>query len=327
MAKKKSKTKSTAMNLNDCLVIGISSRALFDLEDEDNVYRTKGIEAYRKYQFKNENKPLKPGTAFPLIQAFLKLNKANLEKRLVEVIVMSRNSPDTGLRIFKSIKHHKLDITRAAFTGGKPVAPYLEPYKVDLFLSKLNKDVQNAIDNHVAAAQLYAPPTNFTPGTDTIRIAFDADAVVFSEDSELIYKQKGLKSFQNHEAKHANKPLREGPFAKFLKTLSVLQNSKQFKKPPVRLAIVTARNSPAHERVIKTLRDWKVYVDEAHFLGGLNKSEALQAFKAHIFFDDQKHHVQSASRLVPSGQVPYDSKSKLKTQKKKTKKQKSNSKH
>lgn len=299
------------MDLDACLVIGISSRALFDLEEEDRVYQSQGVDGYRKYQRQHEDAPLKPGTAFPLIQAFLRLNAFNCDRRLVEVIVMSRNSPDTGLRIFKAIKHHGLDITRAAFSEGKSVAPYLKPFRVDLFLSKLQNDVQAAIDSGVAAAQLYTPPADFDPEKNTIRIAFDADAVVFSEDSEFIYKSQGLDAFTKHEEENADTPLAEGPFAKFLKTLALLQHSEDFEIPPVRLAIVTARNSPAHERVIKTLRKWDVYVNEAFFLGGLPKTEILKAFNAHIFFDDQHTHVDPASAVVPSGRVPYGSESKL----------------
>jgi 5'-nucleotidase len=294
-------------NLSECLVIGISSRALFDLEDENSLFEHQGVDAYRKYQLEHEGEVLKPGTAFPLIKALLRLNQLDPDKHLVEVLVMSRNTPDTGMRIFNSINHYGLDVSRAAFSGGSPHTSYLDAFSVDLFLSKSESDVQAAVDNGVAAAVICAPPLDFDPDNDQIRIAFDGDAVLFSEESENIYKQEGLEAFSRHEVAMANVPMTEGPFAKLLKTLSYLQ--KDFKEgiSPVRIALVTARNSPAHARVVNTLRDWNVHVDEAFFLGGIPKDQVLKAFKAHIFFDDQDLHLDSASRVVPSGKVPYKS--------------------
>ncbi len=294
-------------DLSSCLVIGISSRALFDLEEENAVYETEGVEAYRQLQLAREDLILRPGPGFPLAKALLKLNSLNPQQPLVEVIIMSKNSPDLGLRLFTSVKHFGLDISRAAFTSGKPLAPYLQAFSVDLFLSKSTADVQAAIDTGFAGAQIYDPPENFNPEFDEIRIAFDADSVIFSEDSEIIFKEKGLEAFLAHEATHARKPLPEGPFAKLLRTLSLLQQRVSKDLPSVRIAIVTARNSPAHERVIRTLRDWNVSVDEAFFLGGVSKDEVLKAFRAHIFFDDQELHVHHAARVVPSARVPYRS--------------------
>ncbi|MEO0535590.1 MAG: 5'-nucleotidase [Cyanobacteria bacterium P01_A01_bin.123] len=291
-------------DLSRLLVIGISSRALFDLEEEAKVYDEQGLEPYIQYQLEHEDKILLPGTAFPLVQGLLSVNQHQSE-RLVEVIIMSRNSPDTGLRIFNSIKHYNLDITRAALSGGEPLAPYLEAFAVDLFLSKSKSDVQASIDAGVAAALLYDPP-NLTPqAVDQVRIAFDADSVLFSEESEAIYQSKGLEAFYENERKNANKPLQEGPFAKLLKTLSVIQQSFDQANSPVRIAIVTARSSPAHERVINTLRAWGVRVDAAFFLGGVSKDKVLKAFGAQIFFDDQEVHLGLASAVVPSGLVPY----------------------
>ncbi len=297
-----------SLDLSQCLVIGISSRALFDLEDENDIFNKNGIDVYRQHQLDNEGKILKQGTAFHLVEALLKLNEL-AGKQLVEVIVMSRNSPDTGLRVFKSIEHYGLKITRAAFSGGENLSDYLEAFNVDLFLSKSEEDVQLAIDSGCAAAILYAPPREIDMSKQ-IRIAFDADAVIFSEQSEHIYKTQGLDAFLEHEKKNVNKPLPEGPFAKLLKTLSFLQS--QFANSPIRLAIVTARNSPAHERVVQTLRTWNVHVDEAFFLGGLSKDQILKAYKAHIFFDDQETHLEDASKVVPSGKVPYKTGSPLK---------------
>ena len=299
------------LDLSQCLVIGISSRALFSLEEENDIFNDSGVEAYSKFQRENEATVLKQGTAFHLVEALLKLNALS-GKKLVEVIVMSRNSPDTGLRVFNSIEHYGLDITRAAFSGGENLSDYLEAFNVDLFLSKSEEDVQLAIDSGCAAAILYAPPKAIDMSKQ-IRIAFDADAVIFSEESERIYKSKGLEAFLAHEKENVNKPLPEGPFAKLLKTLSFLQ--QQFENSPIRLAIVTARNSPAHERVVQTLRTWNVHVDEAFFLGGLSKDQILKAYKAHIFFDDQETHLEDASKVVPSGKVPYKSGSPLKVKK------------
>jgi len=295
-----------AYDLSGMLVIGISSRALFDLEHENTIFDNDGVEAYTAYQRAHENDPLLPGTAFPLVKALLKLNQLIPGRRLVEVVVISRNTPDTGLRAFNAIETHKLDISRAAFTGGEPIVHYLQAFKIDLFLSREKDDVQDAIDGGVAAAQLYTAPSNYVAPENQIRIAFDGDAVLFSRESEQIYAEKGLDAFVRHEQRHRNKAMREGPLAKLLFALSEIQ--KQFTPAtcPVRIAIVTARNSPAHKRVIHTLRTWNVTVDEAFFLGGLPKADVLHAFGAHMFFDDQEGHVQLASAVVPSGRVPYE---------------------
>lgn len=301
-------------NLSDILVIGVSTRALFDLEKENEVFEKEGIEGYRKYQLENEDIPLDPGTAFYLIQSLLELNK-QAKKRIVEVIVMSRNSPETGVRILNTIKKFELDITRVALSGGEPLAPYMNAFDLDLFLSKDESDVQAVIDSKTcAAALIYAPPKEFNPSDNRVRIAFDADAVLFSEESEHRYKTEGIEAFQQYEAEHENDPLKEGPFAKLLIKLSRIQEHlpTRIELSPLRLAIVTARNAPSHMRVIKTLRKWRVYVDEAYFLGGLDKDKVLDAYGAHIFFDDQETHLEKASKVVPSGKVPYTSDSPLK---------------
>lgn len=294
-----------AYDLSDKLVIGISSRALFDLEHENAIYATQGVAAYTTHQRAHENESLRPGAAFPLVKALLGLNEKLPDRRLVEVVVISRNSPDTGLRAFNAIEAHKLDITRAAFTGGEPIAPYLQAFKVDLFLSRDAADVQQATDGGVAAAQLYDAPPEYRGPADQIRIAFDGDAVLFSPESERIFKTKGLDAFIRHERRHRHKAMAEGPFAKLLLRLSEIQQSFTPQTCPVRIAIVTARNSPAHTRVVHTLRDWNVSIDAAFFLGGLPKDRVLEAFGAHMFFDDQEGHVALASTVVPSGWVPY----------------------
>lgn len=301
------------MNLSEILVIGVSTRALFNLETENQVFDDQGIEAFRTYQLKHENEILEPGTAFYLVQSLLELNKI-ANKQIVEVVVMSRNSPETGMRVLNSIEKYELPITRVALTGGEALAPYIDAYDVDLFLSKDAKDVQAVIDSkQSAAALLYAPPTTFTPKDARVKIAFDADAVLFSEESELRFKTEGMDSFHQYEKEHEDDPLNEGPFAKLLIKLSKIQEHlpMRIEYSPLRLAIVTARNAPSHKRVIKTLRKWNVYVDEVYFLGGLSKDKILEAFGAHIFFDDQDTHLNPASKVVPSGKVPYDSNSPL----------------
>ncbi len=300
-----------AFDLSNILVVGITSRALFNLEEENEIFEKHGLKAFADYQLSQENKLLEKGTAFPLIEALLNLNKKSNEQ-LVEVVVISKNSPETGLRILHSINHYSLDITRLALTGGENLANYLEAYDVDLFLSKHERDVQDAIDAGCAAAIVYDNPTSdFVPDTEKVRFAFDADAVVFSEESEMIYKEHGLDAFFAHEKENQESPLNEGPFAKLLKILSKIQEKFGLENSPIKIAIVTARNSPAHLRVIKTLRQWGVYADSVFFLGGVAKDKILKAFRPHIFFDDQDIHVEPASRVVPASIVPYHSKSPL----------------
>ncbi len=289
--------------LHDKLVIGISSRALFDLEYENGIYTEKGLEEYIRYEIEHEDEVLKPGTAFSLIKALMSLN-CKFNSTVIEVIVMSRNSPETGLRVFNSIDRMELGIERACFTGGENIAKYLAAFDVDLFLSKNEQDVQEAIDAGFAAALIYDVPKDYTPDDNEIRIAFDADAVIFSEESEEIYQKQGLAAFLEHERANAEKALPDGPFAKLLRTLSAIKEKYPNR---LRIAIITARNNPAHKRVILTLRQWGVNIDEAFFLGGVEKKAILKAFNAHIFFDDQDTHVRPASTEIPSGRVPYKS--------------------
>ena len=292
------------LDLSKVLVVGISSRALFDLEEENRVFEEEGLGAYSEYQLQHEDDVLDKGTAFPLVQAMLKLNK-DREEPIVEVVVMSRNSPETGLRIFNSLDHYDLPMTRAALTGGERLALYMNAFKVDLFLSKDDSDVQAAVDAGVAAARVYDPPPGFEPDTETVRIAFDYDGVLVSQESEEIYQNNGIEAFWEHEKENAAKPPPEGPFKKLLTTLAQIQSEGDPSDPRVRIAIVTARNSPAHERVIRTLRHWGVNVNSAFFMGGVAKDEVLKAFRAHIFFDDQEVHLSLAATSVPSAHVPY----------------------
>jgi len=304
-----------AYDLTNYLVIGISSRALFDLSRENEIYEKQGLEAYCQYQLEHENDILQPGCGFALIEAMLKINQIDSEKRHIEVVIVSRNSADTSLRISNSIDSYQLDITRAAFTGGEPVAKYLSAFDVDLFLSATEEDVQAAVESQVASGLIYDGPTkNSGKALEQIRIAFDGDAVLFSEESEKIYQKQGLEAFINHEKQNAQLPLPEGPFAKLLKTLSYLQfqlDGLIDGSTLIRTALVTARNSPAHERVIRTLRAWGVRVDETFFLGGVSKDQVLAAFSPHIFFDDQHQHCDEASKVVPTARVPYSKKEQM----------------
>ncbi len=294
------------LKLEDKLVIGVSSRALFDLEAENEIFEKEGLKAYSQYQLEHEKEILKPGTAFPLIKSLQQLNTDG--RYLTEIIVMSKNSADTSLRIFNSLEHYNLNISRAALVGGKGIAPYLSAFKTDLFLSASEEDVQEAINANFAAGIICDhPKLPINPDDDIseIRIAFDGDAVIFSDEAERIYQAEGLQAFEEHEQKNAQKPLPEGPFAKLLKTISLIQEKFPEDKMPIRTALVTARNAPAHERVVRTLRAWNVRIDEVFFLGGIEKSEVLKAFGANIFFDDQAVHTDKASQLVPSARVPY----------------------
>lgn len=292
-------------DLKNPLVIGISSRALFDLEAENQIFENQGLKAYEEYQVLHEKDILPKGPAFPLVRAFLELNQLQPE-RLVEVIIMSRNSPNTSLRIFNSIDHYGLDVTRAALSGGAPVAPYLRPFETDLFLSAYRPDVQDAINSGIAAGMILTGTSPERDPSGQIRIAFDGDAVLFSPDSERIFQTEGLPAFEAHERENADVPMEEGPFANFLMTIAHIQSRfADRESSPIRTALVTSRNAPAHERAIKTLRQWGVRVDEAFFLGGVSKQEVLSAFGAHIFFDDQPAHAEPASKYVPSAVVPY----------------------
>lgn len=314
-----------AYNLKDTLVIGISATALFDLSKEDSLFEEEyknnpenAIGIYREYMLKNELQPLSQGIGFPLIKALLDLNKFQKkgDSPLVEVVIMSRNSPDTGVIVLNNIKKLNLNITRSAFTAGESSADYLDAFDVDLFLTTNESDAQKVIDKKVCASAVLSTPPEYKCDIPDgqVRIAFDGDAVLFDETSELVYKTNGIEAFHENEHNSQDIPMNEGPFASFLKKLARLQERLPMKMElsPVRIALVTARNAPADIRVIKTLRHWGVYVDEAFFLGGIEKSKILKAFKAHIFFDDQDVHLRTSSLVVPCGKVLYPSSSKLK---------------
>ena len=290
------------VDLSKFLVIGVSSRALFDLEEANEIFEKQGVDAYAAYQMEHVDQVLEPGKGFPLIQALLELNRKSRQRK-AEVVIMSRNNPATSLRMFNSITHYGLEILRAALTGGASLAPYLHAFHVDLFLTGSEADVRAAIQAGVAAALICGTPPREADPQKQIRIAFDGDAVLFSDEAERIYQEKGMDAFLAHELENARKPLPDGPFARLLRTLSTLQTDPAFSKPPIRIALITARNMPAHERVIRTLLAWNVRVDEAFFMGGVSKAKVLEAFRPHIYFDDQDAHCEPASKLVPTAKV------------------------
>lgn len=299
-----------AQDLSRTLVVGISSTALFDLAAEARIFDERGIAAYRRHMLLHEDEPLEPGTGYPLVRALLSLNDHGQDEGqpLAEVVVMSRNSPETAVRILSTVRQLGLGISRFAFTGGEPIAPVATAIGVDLFLSTDESDVQRVVDDgSCAAAVLYPPPSGYEPPADQVRIAFDADAVLFSPASEAVYREGGLEAFERNEAAASDQPMPAGPFAAFLKKLAMLQERlpHRVEYSPIRLSIVTARGAPAEARVITTLRAWDVYVDAAYFLGGLPKAQLLATLRPHIFFDDQDVHALPASQLVPSGKVPY----------------------
>ncbi len=291
-------------NTTQKLVIGISSRALFDLEVSHTVYMEKGLEAYRCYQIKNEDKLLQPGEGMSLVKRLLKLNDY-LTTHEIEVILLSRNSADTGLRIFNSIKQYGLNIIRAAFCGGSNPLAYIKPFNCHLFLSADEKDVRKVLAANMAAAKLWPHNEQNKENKDELRIAFDGDSVLFSDESEQIFQKQGLEAFFKNEEASAKTPLPVGPFHEFLSMLHTIQQDCS-ENCPIRTALVTARSAPAHERVIRTLRSWDIRLDEALFLGDLEKGEFLKAFNADIFFDDQvKNCHSSKNQSILTAHVPY----------------------
>ena len=287
----------------DRLVVAISSRALFDMVESHELFERDGLDAYRRYQIAREDEALAPGIAFPLVQKLLRLNSLSPDVPRVEVILLSRNSGDTGLRIFNSIEHHGLGIVRAAFTSGASTYPYAQAFGADLFLSANADDVGRALATGMAAATILpakAPEIRH----DELRIAFDGDAVLFGDESERISQEQGLDAFHANESEHAGRPLSGGPFRGFLDGLHRIQAAFPAEQAPLRTALVTARSAPAHKRVILTLREWGVRIDESMFLGGRSKGPFLRAFGADIFFDDSHRNIEAARPHVATGHVP-----------------------
>lgn len=290
-----------ATNLNGQLVVAISSRALFDFESENEVFEQGDDRAYMDLQLSKLDDPAKPGVAFSLVKKLLAFNTDNVKR--VEVVILSRNDPVSGMRVFRSAQHYGLDILRGSFTRGQPPWRYLKPLHANLFLSTHLSDVRAALDAGVPAAQVYPQSAHAsTAHPHEVRIAFDGDAVLFSDEAEQVFQKEGLSAFQQHEKDKANLPLNAGPFKPLLEALHRLQKEGT---PQMRLrtALVTARSAPAHERAIRTLMNWNIEVDEAMFLGGLAKGEFLREFEPDFFFDDQTGHVNSAAAHVPAGHV------------------------
>jgi len=285
------------------LIVAISSRALFDLDESHAVFESQGLEAYAEYQVKRENQFLKPGEAFQLVRKLLALNDDEINHQGVEVILVSRNSADSGLRIFNSIEHHGLNIQRAVFTNGESPFRYMQAIGTDLFLSGHAEDVRRTLQAGFAAAMIM-PGAQNRPDGDQLRIAFDGDAVLFSDEAEKVYQAEGLEAFARREKQNADKPLPGGPFKPLMQALQRIQSAYPIENNPIRTALVTARSAPAHKRVILTLRKWGVRIDEALFLGGKPKGPFLAAFGADMFFDDQQVHCDSAKEHVATGHVP-----------------------
>ncbi len=291
--------------MSDRLVLAITARALFDLEDGHALFQSEGIAAYAEFQRSRENEVLAPGVAFPLVRKLLALNQlAPVDAPHVEVVLLSRNSSDTGLRIFNAIEHYGLGISRAVFTSGAETYPYIKPFGAQLFLSANPESVRHALEHGVAAATILPAPAAESPHSE-LRIAFDGDAVIFGDESERLSQEAGLNAFHDHERSKAHEPLSGGPFKGFLAALHRLQQAFPVEGSPIRTALVTARSAPAHKRVILTLREWGVRLDEALFLGGRAKGPFLQAFGADIFFDDSQHNIDSARQHVAAGHVPH----------------------
>lgn len=299
-------------NVDDKLVIAIASSALFDLAEGDRIFSEQGEEAYRAYQHQNEHIPLEKGVAFPLVRRLLSLNGEDEEDQLVEVVLLSQNDADTGLRVFNSIEHYGLPITRAVFAKGGTPFIYMDAFNACLFLSGDYSNVRKAVQLGLPAGQVF--PTDFIDDVDDdeLRIALDFDGIIADDSSERVFQEGHLPAFREHELKNKGEPLPAGPLAKFMKELSKLQQREEAKKtadptykPRIKIAIATARNAPGHERVISTVRSWGIVVDVVFFLGGIEKQRVLKVFKPHIFFDDQLKHIEGVARVAPSVHVPF----------------------
>ncbi len=302
-----------AFDLSSRLVIGLASSALFDLTESDEVFREAGELAYRNYQRDNQDEPLVRGVAFPFIRRLLSLNQLNPDNPPVEVILLSRNDPDTGLRVMNSIQHYGLPITRAVFMQGKSPHSYIPAFDIELFLSANAKDVKRAVAEGYPAGQILKGEIEDDSSDSQLRIAFDFDGVLADDEAETVYKTtQSLGDFHQHETSREDIPHTPGPLKAFLKRIADIQAMEMQKKlqdpayePILRVSIVTARNAPAHKRVINTMRHWGIDVNEAFFMGGVEKAKVLDVMRPHIFFDDQKLHLEPASSRLPSVHIPF----------------------
>ena len=282
------------------LVVAISARALFDFEEENRVFEGSDDRAYMQLQLQRLEQPARPGVAFSLVNKLLAFNDGAPR---VEVVILSRNDPVSGMRVFRSAQHYRLPVQRGVFTRGEPPWRYLRPLAANLFLSTNEADVRSALGAGVPAARVYPQSARASDAhPDEVRIAFDGDAVLFSDEAERVFQRDGLDAFQSHERLQAGTPLAAGPFKPLLEALQELQREPG-QDMRIRTALVTARSAPAHERAIRTLMDWHIEVDEAMFLGGLPKGEFLREFEPDFFFDDQTGHIENAAPHVPAGHV------------------------
>jgi len=300
-----------AYKIENKLVVAIASSALFDLSESDKIFREEGLKKYEEYQQENINRVLEKGVAFPFIKRLLNLNEIEPQNSPVEVILLSRNSIETGLRVFRSISEYGLDITRAAFFSGRSPYKYIPAYSASLFLSANEEDVKDSINEGFPAGQVLGSSTIDIENDSEFRIAFDFDGVIASDEAEAVFKEKGMKMYHEYEQTHANQPLDIGPVGNLLRKISKLQeveltyaSRNRNYIPKLRTSIVTARNAPAHERVITTLKHLGIKVDEAFFMGGIEKKKILDIMKPHIFFDDQKSHLEGLEN-IPSVHIPF----------------------
>lgn len=298
--------------IEEKLVVAIASSALFDLSESHRVYREQGTESYRAYQRAHERDILEPGVAFPLVRRLLAIEGLEEDNHPVEVVLLSRNDPDTGVRVFHSIDHYGLRISRAAFVSGRNPFPYMNSFNACLFLSANADDVRKAVDRGLPAGRVF--PTEFADdkAEPELRIAFDFDGVLAGDSAEAVFQQEGLAAFRSAERELSGEPLEPGPLKRFFAEIGRVQaiekkhaSSDPSYEPQIRTAIVTARDAPAHERMVTTLRSWGILVDEGFFLGGVEKSRVLQVFRPHIFFDDQLRHIEGTAHVTPSVHVPY----------------------
>lgn len=293
------------------LVVGISANALFDLNKEDEIYKSKGLDAYRKYQIQRKSEMINKGVAFPFIKRMLNINKIYKNEKPIEVVLLSKNSPETGIRIFNSIKHYNLDITRAVFMSGKPAYEYIPSFNISLYLSTSENDVKLANDKGYAAGRVIKTKI-FDDDKDELRVAFDFDGVLADDEAEKIYQEMGIEKYYEYETQYKQEPLNPGPLADFFKKLSFfqkLETKKESKDPQyqklIKTSIITARNSPAHERAVNTLNSWGVTVDELFLLGGIEKKRILETLKPHLYFDDQILHFDEKIKNIPLVHIPF----------------------
>lgn len=302
----------TPFPIEEKLVIAIASSALFDLEESDRIFRKQGEDEYRKHQRNNENVPLEKGVAFSFISRFLSINEVFSETQPVEVILLSKNDPDTGMRVFRSIAHYGLTITRAAFLSGRSPYKYIPSFNASLFLTANEGDVREAINANLPAGTVLRTETQDESTERELRIAFDFDGVIVGDESETVYRSSEMEKYREYEVAHASDPIDPGPLQDFFIKLSKIQkleyaklNSDDSYERIIRIAVVTARNCPAHERCVNILRSLGVFPDETFFLGGIAKRRVLEVLRPHIFFDDQMVHLESVAKDIPSVHIPF----------------------